>query len=78
MSGAEGRPGRHAPSMYGEVTYDHARSCFMVRVDCKNNPEFWLQLTLTEKDLNAAKTQGDVLYGTGVTFGKREEEEDEE
>jgi hypothetical protein len=50
----------------------------MVRVDCKNNPEFWLQLTLTEKDLNAAKTQGDVLYETGVTFGKREEEEDEE
>jgi hypothetical protein len=78
---AEGRTGRNPAQVYGELMYDHERRAYMIRLDCHNNPEFWMSLTVPDAALECAKRSGSALYGVGVTFGgaegvKKETEED--
>ncbi len=68
-----GRIGRHPPAVYGEIVYNAETCVYTIKMDCENNPEFSMSFSILEKDLNDAKTMSSGVYG-GITFGKREEE----
>jgi hypothetical protein len=75
---AKGRTGRNPAQVYGELMYDHENRAYTIRLDCHNNPEFWMSLTVPDEALEVAKTSGSALYGVGVTFGEEKKTEEEE